>query len=146
MPKINWESFTKLEYWFSGIAGDLSSTPVIEKGSYFFWFFLAIFTAIFSIGVIMKVCTSFLKEDHPLNSKLNFWGDNVIWIGVLGNTWFLVRQLSVGFLGARFWVVVLAIWALILLYFIARYYIYFFKIEYLYFQKNGTSIIKKLKL
>ncbi|MEI6728954.1 MAG: hypothetical protein WCK98_04900 [bacterium] len=146
MPQIHWESFTKLEYWFSGIAGDLSSTPVIDKGTYFFWFFLSVFTVIFTIGVLLKIVSSYLSQEHPLNLKFNFWGDNIIWIGVLGDVWFLVRQLSVGFLGARFWVILLAIWGLVLFYFIARYFLYFFKIEYLYFQKNGTSITKKLKI
>lgn len=140
MPSIDWEKLAKLEYWFEGIAGGISITTPIKEGSYFFWFFLWSFVIVFALGVVIKTIGSFLDTNHPLQLKLPFWGNSVIWISIWGVIWFLCRQLSVGFLGARFWLIVLAIWALVLLYFVGKYFIQNFKYELLYFQNTKKAL------
>jgi hypothetical protein len=138
MPTIYWEKLIRLDYWFEGIGGRVSITPPVEYGSWFFWFFISFFTAVFSIGVLIRVSQGFLHKNYPLQPKLNFWGNSVIWIGFWGLTWFLVRQLSVGFLGARFWLLVLGIWFLVILYLALRYLFSKYKFEKSYFDKYKT--------
>ncbi len=133
---IDWDKFKSLDYWLAGISGNIAITPIIEKNSQFFWFFLWLFAILFSIGVLMKISTLFLHINHPLNSKLNIWGDNILWIGIVGDGWFLLRQLGVGFLGARLWLLPMVLWFLILFFFIIRYFWLYFYLEYLYFKKN----------
>lgn len=134
--KINWLEFTKFDYWLAGISGEVSITPIVERNSSFFWLFLWVFALIIAFAILVKSITILLNEHHPLNSKLNLWGDNILWIGILGNGWFLLRQLSVGFLGSRLWLVLFFVWFLILLFFIIRYFVSFYKLEYLYYKKH----------
>jgi len=140
MPSINWENFAKLEYWFQGIAGESAVTPPLEKGSWFFWFFIWLFTAFFVLGIGFKLIPTFAHSQNPLSPKLNFWGNNLLWMGILGAGWLSVRQLSVGFLGARFWLVVGLIWFLVILSFAIRYFVNFYHFELVYFKK---SVLKK---
>jgi hypothetical protein len=139
---IDWSKLANLEYWLEGVAGKTSITPVIEKNSSFFWFFLYLFSAFFVVGVVMRVAQAFLHSSHPLQSKLPVWGNNFAWMGVLGLLWFLLRQLSVGFLGARFWLLIGLVWFIAVLYLIARYFINFFPLEYNYFKKNKLNLNK----
>lgn len=142
--EISWDKLLKLEYWFEGIAGGISITTPLEEGGKFFWFFLWFFVVIFALGVFIRISQSFLDINHPLQLKLPNWGNNVIWISIWGTIWFLCRQLGVGFLGARFWLIVLGIWFLILLYFVIKYFIQNFKYEIMYFQKTKAALpIKK---
>lgn len=137
--QINWSEFSKFDYWFAGISGNISITPPIETNSQFYWFFLWLFSLIISSAILIKFATIFLHAQHPLVEKINFWGDNVLWIGILGNFWFLCRQLSVGFLGARLWLWFLLIWFLVLVGFIIRYFLVTFQLEYLYYLKHYRS-------
>jgi hypothetical protein len=145
MVSIDWSKLTRLDYWFEGVGGASSITPPIEQGSWFFWFFLSIFTAIFSFGVILKLAKSFLNENHPLQQRLSFWGSNIIAIGFTGVFWFLLRQLSVGLLGARFWLPLFLLWMLVIVYFAVRYFVSYFNIEMAYYKKFGALPIFKDK-
>lgn len=144
MSAIAWDKLTKLEYWFEGIAGGISITTPMQEGSFAYWFFLWFFVALFTFGVLIRALQSFLDTKHPLQLKLPFWGNSVIWISIWGIIWFLCRQLSVGLLGARFWLVVLGIWFLVLLYFVAKYFIQNFRYELLYFKNTKQALpVKK---
>jgi hypothetical protein len=134
LQQIDWSKLGRLEYWFEGIAGSVSITAPVEYKSSFFWWFLWIFTLIFSFGVSALLARSFIHKDHPLQSKLSFWGNSVLSVGVLGAIWFMLRQLSVGFLGARFWLLIFLVWAFVLIFLVVRYFVKSFGIEYLYFK------------
>ena len=133
---IDWKKFIDLQYWFEGVAGSTSITPTIEKNSFFFWFFLASFSVIFTIGVCLKILEIFMHPLNPLTKKFNVIGNNLISIGILGICWFCLRQLSIGFLGARFWLLVMLVWAGILSFWVGKYFSYSYKFENLYFQKK----------
>jgi hypothetical protein len=145
MVNIDWTKLSKLEYWFEGVGGSSSITPPIEQGSWFFWFFLSFFTIIFGLGILIKLYKSFIGENHPLQNRLDLWGSNIIGIGSAGIAWVLLRQLSIGLLGARFWLFALLIWGLVILYFTVRYFILYFRIELAYYNKFGSLPLFKEK-
>jgi len=140
MPQISWDKLLKLEYWFEGIAGGISITTPLIENSFFYWFFLWFFVVVFAFAIALKALQGFLDTNHPLQLKIPFWSNSVIWISIWGVIWFLCRQLSVGFLGARFWLIVLGIWFLVLLYFVVKYFIQNYKYELLYFQKTHQRL------
>jgi hypothetical protein len=136
MTKIDWSKFISLEYWLQGIAGPSSSTPVLERGGFFYWFFLYSFFIIFTTGIILSLFSFYLHLENPIREKASFLAKNIIWISIVGNFWFLFRQFEVGFLGARFWLLVLLAWFLSIVFYLLRYYILYFKFEYLYFKQK----------
>jgi len=136
MNTIDWSKFVDIKYWLDGVAGNTSITPVIERGSLFFWFFLYLFSSLLILGIALRLVQAFLHTNHPLQNKLPFWGNNFTWMGILGLTWFTLRQLNTAFLGARFWLIVGIVWFSIIIYFIIRYFIVFYKLEYSYFKKT----------
>lgn len=140
MGKVDWSKLVELEYWLEGVAGTSSVTPAVEKDSFFFWLFVSFFTFLFGSGVVMLTSQKFLDDKHPLSPQLSIWGNNVLWMGILGMLWFLLRQIEVGFLGARIWLIVGFIWALVLFYLAIRYFVSYFPLEYAFFKKN-----KKIK-
>lgn len=135
MLDIDWSKLIRIDYWLEGVAGGFSVTPPVEEGSAFFWTYLYLFIAFFSFGVVVRVLKSFMDLNHPLQPRLSFWGNSIIWISFWALVWFLLRQLSIGFLGARFWLLILFTWALVIKYFAIRYFITKYRIEKLYFEK-----------
>jgi len=135
MPEIDWNKLKTLEYWLAGFAGNTAITPTLEMYSFFFWTFISIFSIVFSIGVGFKVSTAYFDPNNPLVGKFNIFGNNLIWVGIMGMSWFLFRQIQVGFLGARFWLLVLGIWVVGLGVYAGRYFALYYKFENLYFQK-----------
>lgn len=136
MSEIDWSKFISLEYWLEGIAGATSIVPVIERDSFFFWFFIWIFFIIFSIAIAFKVSASYLHPENPVKDKLELIYTNLVWIAIVGNFWFLFRQFQVGFLGARFWLLVLLFWFILLVFYLTRYFSLYFRFEYLYFKQK----------
>lgn len=136
MPEIDWSKFISLEYWVEGIAGNSSITPVIERGSFFFWFFLFLFLLVFAIGVVFKVYATYLHPENPIKEKSELLSTNLVWLAIVGNFWFLARQFQVGFLGARFWLLVLAFWFIMIVIYLVRYFSLYFRFEYLYFKQK----------
>jgi hypothetical protein len=102
----------------------------------FFWFFLYLFSSLALFGFILRLIQAFLNDNHPLQIKLPIWGNNFIWMGVLGLGWFTLRQLSIGFFGARFWLLFGLIWFLTIIFLILKYYFIFYKLEIAYFKKH----------
>lgn len=136
MPQIDWNKLVSLEYWLEGIAGGaISSTPVNEANSFFFYFWLNLFSWIFIIGIVIRFSQAFLHDKHPFQNKLPFWGNNAIWFGILGLFWFVSRQIEIGFLGSRLWILSFVIWGLVILGLSIRYFIVFFPIEWAYYKK-----------
>ena len=136
MNQVDWSKFLDLQYWTEGIAGNTAVTPVVEKDSFFFWFFVSLFTYLFAKGVIMVTSEKFLDYKNPLIPKLSLWGNNYIWMGILGIIWFLLRQIEVGFLGSRIWLLVGLVWFLVVLGLIIRYFVAYFPLEWAYYRKN----------
>ena len=136
MPEIDWTKLISLEYWLEGVAGNQSITPVLERYSFFFWSFLAVFSFVFMLGVIFKLVTFYLHFENPLKEKFSIISANLIWLSIIGDFWFLFRQFNVGFLGARFWLLVLLLWFLIFAGYLIRYFLVYFKFEYLYFKQK----------
>jgi Na+/serine symporter len=143
MINIDWSKLVDLEYWLEGIAGSSSLTPVIERGSSFFWAFLYLFSGMLVFGVALRVTQAFLHSQHPLQKQFPTWGNNLIWMGILGLIWFTLRETSVGFLGARIWLLVGLVWLLVLLYFVIRYFIVFYPLEISYYKKNFKLVVTK---
>lgn len=136
MQQIDWSKFGSLQYWTEGIAGNTAVTPVVERDSLFFWFFTVLFTVLFSKGVLLITATTFLDYKNPLVPKLSLWGNNYLWMGILGLLWFLLRQIEVGFLGSRIWLLVGLVWFLVVLGMIIRYFVAYFPLEWAYYRKN----------
>ena len=136
MNQVDWSKFLDLQYWTEGIAGGSAVTPVVESGSLFFWFFTGLFTFLFAKGVFMITAQKFLDYQNPLNEKLSVWGNNYVWMGILGIVWFLLRQIEVGFLGSRIWLLVGLVWFLVILALVIRYFVAYFPLEWAYYKKN----------
>jgi hypothetical protein len=68
-------------------------------------------------------------------------------MGILGLGWFLLRQLSVGFLGARFWLAIGGAWFVVFTYFVIRYFVIFYRLEILYYKQNfAPKKVEKAKI
>ncbi len=139
MSQIDWSKLIRLDYWFEGVAGNTSITPPLEIYSFHYWFFLWFYSIVFSLGVVIKVIISYMHIENPVRLKLDLLGNNFIWVGIVGSSWFILRQIRIGFLGARFWNLLIIIWIAGLSIYLIRYYILYFKFEYLYF-KNKTLV------
>jgi hypothetical protein len=140
MQNISWSKLGEITYWLEGVAGSTSITPVVEKNSFYFWTFLYTFSAVLILGIVLRVSQAFLHANHPFQSKFPLWGNNFMWMGILGLTWFTLRQVSVGFLGARFWLIIGFVWLLFILYFIIRYFVIFWPLEISYFKKTFLQV------
>jgi hypothetical protein len=136
MNYIDWNKLIDFKYWFEGVSGGSASTPPVEVYSFYFWFLTTLPVTLFLVGIILKVSKSFLNIDNPLVEKFDQWGSQAIWIASLFSVWFLLRQMNIGFLGARFWTLILAVWFLTSLFFIYKYFSFLFQVEYLYFKEN----------
>jgi hypothetical protein len=123
-----------LEYWFEGVAGSSPITRQIEYPSSFYTTFVVVFSAFFALGVISLLVQGFMKDHHPLVKKLNLWGSNFLWMGILGAFWLFLRQAEVGFLGSRMWLIAGLIWLVILIYFIIKYFITLYSLEKAYYK------------
>jgi hypothetical protein len=143
MNKIDWHKLVELQYWVEGIAGNTAVTPIIDKDSIFFTFFSVLFTSLFAVGIISYFSTRFLNLKNPLISKLKFYGSNFIQMGLLGLVWLLLRQIEVGFLGSRIWLLVGLVWFLTILVLIIRYLIVYYPLEWAYYNKNKN--LKNIK-
>jgi hypothetical protein len=133
---LDWSKFIKIEYWLEGIAGSTSITPTISMDSPFLWYYLFIFSITFTFGVLLKLVTVFLHTENPISKKSSFLGSNLIWIAVIGVLWLILRQINVGFLGARLWLLFMVLWMIGVFTYLIRYFLLYFKYEYLYFQKK----------
>jgi hypothetical protein len=139
LPEIDWSKLIDIQYWFEGIIGTSATTPPVENESFFYWFFLTLFAVIIIVSVVGRVAISYLPTDHPIHDKLDAWTNNTAWIGTLGVLWFLARQVNVGFLGARFWLLVLALWFVILMYFALKYLLTLYPIEAIYYREKNQA-------
>lgn len=136
MSQVNWKKLLDAKYWLEGIAGSTSITPIIEKGSFAYWFFLYFFSSLLIFGIVLRISQAFIHEQHPFQNKFPVWANNFIWMGILGLLWFTLRQLSIGFLGTRLWLLFGCLWMGVLLYFILKYFIYFYSLEITYFRNS----------
>jgi hypothetical protein len=140
MNQVDWNKLISLQYWVEGIAGNTAVTPVLESGGFFLYFFVTVFSVLFSTGIILLVLPNFVNKNNPLVPKFNFWGNNFLWMGISGLFWLLLRQIEVGFLGSRIWLLVGLIWFLVIIGFIIRYFTSIFDLEYSYYKKNKSTI------
>jgi len=138
MTTINWAKLLDITYWLEGIAGgngSLSVTPPNDKAQFFFWFWLSLFGSFIILGVLLRIAKVFLPEKYPLNEKIPFWSNNLIWMGILGDMWFLFRQSTTVFLGTRLWLLLGLIWFGFLAFIVGRYFINNFPLELQYYNK-----------
>lgn len=143
MPTIDWSKLATLDYWLQGIAGESFGAPFVEVDSFFYWFYLNVFASLIVIGILWKVSRAFIDINHPIQKKIPFWSTNLIWLGIVGLFWFLMREINIGLLGARVWLLVMLAYVLVILYFAVRYFKDFYFIEYAYYK--NTLKAKKAK-
>lgn len=139
IPKIQWEKLVQIQYWVEGVIGGPNSpyiTPTNDPEGFFFWFWLNLFSLIFSLGVLLRVTRAFLHDEHPLQSRLPTWANNAIWLGLVGLAWFLFRQTETAFLGARFWLLFMFIWASVVIFLVLRYLLKYYPLEIAYFRRE----------
>jgi magnesium-transporting ATPase (P-type) len=134
LKEINWTELIKPEYWIEGFAGGSASTPINSQANVFFWFWLIVFSVLFTIGVVINTFFSFAPEELPFKKNAPFWANNLIWMGILGVGWFLARQLEIGLLGARFWLLIGLFWAFLISIRVVRYLFWYFPLELAYFK------------
>ncbi|MEM1312763.1 MAG: hypothetical protein AAGF07_04865 [Patescibacteria group bacterium] len=135
MNNIDWAKLIDLQYWLEGVAGASSMTPVMGRDSFFFWFFLYLFSSFLTLGVLLRLYQAFIRSDHPFQKQLPFFGNNFMWMGVLGLLWFTLRETSVGFLGARIWLLVGLLWFLVITILLVRYFAIFYRLEINYYNR-----------
>jgi hypothetical protein len=144
MSNINWSKLSDIKYWLEGIAGNSSLTPIIPINSFIYNLFVYSFGTFAIIGIIVLVTNQFLKDKNPLKSKLPFIGSNFLWMGLLGFLWLTLRQTQVGFLGARIWLLVGAIWFLTIMFFILKYVILYMRLEMQYYSKLNSKVTSQI--
>jgi hypothetical protein len=130
---VDWSKFVNLEYWFEGVAGNTAITSPLIFDSLHYNFFVVLFSFLFGVGVFCFYIKRFLQTSHPLHSKLDIFGNNFLWMGLLGGFWLFLRQAEVGFLGARMWLIVGVIWLLVTFGYAIRYFFNSYKLEKNYF-------------
>lgn len=131
---------TKPDFWLEGIAGQntVGSLPLSENG--FRNFFLILFASFVMGGIALKLIKIFLPLEHPLQSKISFWTNNLIWMGVLGLFWWLFNQWGpLLFIGSKFWLLVGLVWTLGLLYLVIKYFIADYRLELAYFRRRYSQ-------
>ena len=143
MISINWSRLSTFDYWLEGLQNNAGSytTPTIPKESSFFWLFLNGYTTLICIGLVILFVKSLLHSKHPLQLKLPFIANNLIWMGITGISWFLCRQLEIWLLGSRIWILVNIIWIGVLLTLSIRYLSQFYPLELRYYRKNYKNEI-----
>jgi len=139
MPEINWNKLLTLDYWLEGLAGQNVSTPFIQPESFFYWFYLYLFSSLIVAGIVIRCAMAFIHERHPIQKRIPMLSTNVIWIGIVGLMWFLARQTNFVMVGARMWILVLLAWGLIVAYLFIRDMIYFYPVERAYFRKQRAA-------
>lgn len=140
MITIDWARLITLDYWLEGLVGDQKVTPLIQNNGFIFWFFISLFTGIAVIAIVAKVSRAFIPKEHPLQSKIPWWSDNYLWMGILGITWLILRQIETAFLGSRIWLLVGLLWFGIITYLVIRYFVLYFKLEYAYYLSKKSSV------
>lgn len=146
--KIDWMKLLDYKYWFQGFintTGSLFVTPAVQKDSIFYWGFIIAFSAIIITGILSKTFQLFLNKNHPLQFRIPFFGDNLMWIGIVGLSWFVLRQIEVAFLGMRIWLIPIGLWLVSILAISIKYLFNFYKLELRYFKKTRESLISKPK-
>ncbi len=141
MLELNWSEVWTAGYWFRGMNGE--SADVLLQSSSWFWFYLILFSATTIVGILLTLLKSFINTEHPFEKKLSLWSANFVTLGVIGLSWFFCRELSLQFLGARIWLAVGLLYILIVLGFLARYFIMFYPMEIQYYRNYANSIMKK---
>lgn len=141
MPDIAFEKLLTLEYWLQGISGDTAGAPFIEINSFFYWFYLNLFAGGCILAIFLWILKIFLHEKHPLQTIIPLVATNLFWGGFVGLTWFIFREINFSLFGARVWLLVMALWGSIVLYFVVRHIRRFYFIERAYY----LNLIKKEK-
>jgi hypothetical protein len=139
MVNIDWNKLVTLDYWLEGIAGDSFGAPFIEVGTWSYWFYLYFFSTLIVIGILWKVYRAFLDSEHPIQKKIPFWSSSLVWLGLIGLFWFLMRQIDIGLLGARLWLLVMGGYVLVVMYFAADYFRKYYPIEINYYKQQKKS-------
>ena len=148
MPNINFSKIFTLKYWLEGTTAgaDVNILPV-EYNSFFYYFYIATFSGLIVISILLLVYKLFLQETHPLQTKIGLLSQNLIWMGILGVGWFLARQTNISFLSARMWLFFGFIWFVIIMGWFVRYMITYYPLELSFFRKQiqQNPVEKQLK-
>lgn len=135
---MDWKRLLEFDYWFEGVIGADSNltAPIVLKDSFAFWTFLSIFSFFTIIGIVLRVFRVFLSSKHPFQKKFVTWSNHFTTLGLIGLTWFLLRETSIAFLGGRFWLLFMIGYLGYIIYSITRYFIEFYKMEITYFRQT----------
>jgi hypothetical protein len=133
---LDFNKFTRFDYWFEGVIGKSADIPTVDISSVYYNYYIYTFIFLVALGVLLTGSRLFLHNQNPLISKFSNWGTQFSWIGVLGISWFTLRQTKVALFGGRFWAIIGLVWLLILLYFIAKYFVFNFKLEYNFYKSQ----------
>lgn len=142
MPNIDFSKLASLKYWLEGTTAgvDVNIIPV-EFGSFFYYFYVSIFSGLIILAILLIIYRLYISQDHPLQSKLDFLSQNLIWMGILGSLWFLARQVEISFVSARLWLIFGFIWFLAVMFWFLRYYFWYYPLELSFYKKS-----KELKI
>lgn len=135
IPPINWSKLTTLEYWLEGIA-NTSEAPYIEYDTYFYWFYLYVFAVLIITGIVWKVALVFVDNAHPIQKRSPFFSSSLIWLGLFGIFWFVMRQINIGIFGARLWLFPMLLYVIFMVYYGIRYYRTRYSIEIQYYKRT----------
>lgn len=140
MPNINFSKLFTLKYWLEGttVGADSNISPVIF-GSFFYYFYVGLFCVMLISAILIMVYRLFLVANHPLHTKLDFLSQNLIWMGILGITWFAARSTGISFIGSRIWLLFGLVWIISLLAWLIRYFIQFYKLEMAFFNRQASQ-------
>jgi hypothetical protein len=140
MPNIDIKKIFSLKYWLEGsTAGADTNISTVEINSFFYYFYISIFSGFLIIAIVLIVYKIFLAPNSPLQPKLSILSQNFVWMGILGILWFLARQTGVSFLGSRMWLIFGFIWVASLLLWFIRYLMLFYPLEISFFKKQQSK-------
>lgn len=148
LNSINWNNFINPKYWLEGISGGAGSalvTPVLPINSQFYWFFLYLFSGLIISACFLQLVKIFLNPNNPIVPRLPFIINNYTWMGIIGFFWFISRQLSIAFLGGRFWLLLLLFWGLFIGFFTLKYMLKFYPMEMKYYRQSKRELKKEKK-
>jgi hypothetical protein len=141
MPNVDFSKIATLKYWLEGTTAgaDVNILPV-EFNSFYYYFYISVFSGFLILAIGIMVYKLFLPSAHPLQNKIGFLSQNLVWMGILGVGWFLARQTSISFLSARLWLIFGFIWLLAVLFWFFRYLITFYPLELAFYKKQKSEV------
>lgn len=135
---MNWSDLIDWKYWLEGFVGPGATmvAPIVSIKSAAFYGFIIPFVLFIIAGLFITIYSQFLPYNHPFHRRRAILVGHLVTLGFLGLFWFLCREISVAYLGGRFWFLIGSLYTLVFAIYMSLYYKGFYKIELNYYRKH----------